>query len=64
MKERVSAKFAGPILSVALGMLSIFHVLMLSKVLPADFVWGGQIQGAQANPILLALCVLRLAVEK
>ena len=52
MKKLVSAKLAGNILLAALGVLFIFHILILLKVLPADIVWGGQIQGAQKNLVL------------
>lgn len=53
MKKLVSAKFSGNVLLIALGALFIFHILVLLKVLPANIVWGGQIQSGQANPILL-----------
>ncbi len=41
MKKLVSAKLAGNILLVALGLLLVFHILVLLKVLPANMIWGG-----------------------
>jgi hypothetical protein len=53
MKKIISAKLAGNILLAALGLLSIFHLLVLFKILPADIVWGGRIQGVPENLIPL-----------
>jgi len=53
MKKIISAKLAGNILLVALGIVFIFHILVLLRVLPADIVWGGQIRGMQTNLVTL-----------
>lgn len=58
MKKLVSAKLAGNILLAALGILSVFHILVLLRVIPADIVWGGMIQGSQANLIMLETIAL------
>jgi hypothetical protein len=58
MKKLISAKLAGNILLAALGLLFILHVLVLFQVIPADIVWGGQIQGVQANLITLETIAL------
>ena len=58
MKKLVSAKLAGNILLAALGVLSVFHILVLLRVIPADIVWGGMIQGSQANLIMLETIAL------
>lgn len=42
MKKLITAKLAGDILLASLGLLLIFHVLVLLKILPADRIWGGQ----------------------
>jgi hypothetical protein len=58
VKKLISAKFAGNLLLVALGLLSIFHILVLLKVIPADIVWGGQVQGVPSNLIRLETIAL------
>jgi len=45
MKKIISAKLAGDILLVAMGLFLVFHVLVLLKIAPANIIWGGQ-----ANP--------------
>jgi len=49
MKKLISAKLAGNILLFSLGLLFIFHILVLLKIIPAAIVWGGQIKGVPAN---------------
>ncbi|HEX5942476.1 MAG TPA: hypothetical protein VFY66_09365 [Anaerolineales bacterium] len=58
MKKRISAKLAGNILLVALGLLVIFHVLVLLRVVPAEIVWGGRIQGVPSNLVTLETIAL------
>ena len=58
MKNLISAKLAGNILLAALGLLFVFHILVLLRVLPPDIVWGGQIQGVEANLITLETIAL------
>ena len=58
MKKLISTKLAGNILLFSLGLLFIFHVLVLLKVIPADIVWGGQIQGVPANLLTLEIVAL------
>jgi hypothetical protein len=53
MKKRISAKLARNILFAALGLLAIFHVLVLLRVIPANIVWGGRIQGVPSNLVTL-----------
>jgi hypothetical protein len=53
MKKLISAKLAGNILLFSLGLLFLFHILVLLKVIPADIVWGGQIRGVPANLVTL-----------
>ena len=48
----------GNILLVALGLLFLFHILVLLRVIPADIVWGGRIQGVPANFIVLETIAL------
>lgn len=42
MKKLISAKLAGNILLFSLGLLLVFHILALLKIVPADIMWGGQ----------------------
>ena len=58
MKRLISARLAGNILLAALGLLFIFHVLVLFGVLPAEIVWGGMIQGGQTNLVTLETVAL------
>ena len=58
MKKLISAKLAGNILLAALGLLLIFHILVLLRVIPADIVWGGMMQGGQANLSMLETIAL------
>jgi hypothetical protein len=58
VKKLIHAKLAGNILFAALGLLSIFHILVLLKVIPADIVWGGEIQGVPSNLIRLETIAL------
>jgi hypothetical protein len=58
MKKLISAKLAGNILLFSLGLLFIFHVLVLLKIIPANIVWGGQIKGVPANLVTLETVAL------
>jgi len=58
MKKLISAKLAGNILLFSLGLLFLFHVLVLLKLIPATIVWGGQIKGVPANLVTLETVAL------
>ena len=60
MKKLITARLAGNILLAAMGLLLGFHVLVLFKVIPADIVWGGQINSSSTN--LIALEIIALSV--
>ena len=62
MKKLISAKLAGNILLFSLGLLFLFHILVLLKVIPAEIVWGGQIQGVPANLFPLEAVALVVTV--
>ena len=62
MKKLISAKLAGNILLAAFGLLIIFHILVLLKVIPAEIVWGGQIQGVPSNLLILESIALLLTL--
>jgi hypothetical protein len=42
MKKLISAKLAGNILLLSLGLLLVFHILVLFKIIPANIMWDGQ----------------------
>ena len=46
MNKLISAKWAGNLLLGALGLLAVFHSLVLLQVLPASIVWGGAIENS------------------
>ena len=58
MKKLISVKLAGNILLFSLGLLLIFHILVLLKIVPANIMWGGQ---ANADNIVM-LEIVALAV--
>lgn len=58
MKKIISARLAGNILLAASGLLFVFHILVLLRVLPADIVWGGRIQGVPENLLVLEIIAL------
>jgi hypothetical protein len=60
LKKLVSAKLAGNILLVSLGLLLVFHVLVLLNVVPPDMIWGG---GANSgNLIILEMAAITITL--
>jgi hypothetical protein len=62
MKKLISARLAGNILLVALGLLALFHILVLLGVIPADIVWGGMVRGVPSNLVTLETVALLLTL--
>ncbi|HET9589121.1 MAG TPA: hypothetical protein VFO91_10065 [Anaerolineales bacterium] len=60
MRKLISTRLAGNILLAAMGLLLLFHLLVLFGVIPADIVWGGMIDSESSN--LIALEIIALAV--
>ena len=58
MKKLMSAKLAGNLLLISLGLLVIFDILILLNVVPSNIVWGGQIKNAATNLLILELIAL------
>ena len=56
MKNFISAKLTGNILLASLGLLIVFHILVLLKMVPASILWGGQ--ATSANLITLEIIAL------
>ena len=53
MNKLISTRLAGNLLLGSLGLLAVFHILVLLRVLPADIVWGGAIQNSTKNLVPL-----------
>ena len=66
MNKLISTKLAGNLLLGSLGLLAVFHILVLLRVLPADIVWGGAIQNSTTSlfplEMISLLVTLLLAV--
>jgi len=58
MKKLISINLAGNLLLIALGLLIIFHILVLLHIVPADIVWGGQNKGSATNLLTLEIIAL------
>lgn len=58
MKKIISAQLAGTILLVFMFLLTIFHLLIIFNVIPADIFWGGQIKDTSTNVLLMELIAL------
>ena len=58
MNKLISTRLAGNLLLGSLGLLAVFHILVLLRVLPADIVWGGAIQTSTKNLIPLEMISL------
>jgi hypothetical protein len=60
MKKLGSAKLAGNILLFSLGLLLVFHILVLLKIVPANMMWGGQANAG--NIVMLEIIALAVTV--
>ena len=61
MKQVLSKKTATFILTVLLGLLLIFHLLVISGMFPADIVWGGQMKPGDSI-VLFELLALGMTI--
>jgi hypothetical protein len=62
MKKIISAKLASNLLLGSLGLLALFDILVLLKVIPAGIVWGGAIQDSAASLVALELIALMVTL--
>lgn len=66
MNKLISAKWAGNLLLGALGLLAVFHTLVLLQMIPAGIVWGGAIENSPESlfplEMISLLVTLLLAV--
>ena len=58
MKTLISARMAGNILLISLGLLTIFHILVLLNVVSPDIVWGGQAGNTEVSLLTLEIVAL------
>ena len=58
MRRILSAKLAAMILPISLGLLAIFHILVLLGIVPPNIVWGGQVGESPANLVVLEVVAL------
>lgn len=62
-QQMLSARLAANILLISLGLLALFHGLVMLGVLPPNIVWGGQAGESPADLLVLetiALVVIAL----
>lgn len=62
MKALTSARIAGNILLISLGLLTIFHILVLSNIISPDIVWGGQAGNTEVSLLTLEIVALLVTV--
>jgi hypothetical protein len=62
MSKFISTKLAGNLLLGSLGLLAVFHILVLLRVLPADIVWGGAMQDSSSSLFLLEMISLLITL--
>jgi len=60
VKKLITARLAGNILLASLGVLLVFHILVLFGILPADTIWGGQANAG--NLIVLEIAAIVITV--
>ena len=62
MKKIMSANLAGKILLGAFILMLVLHLLILLQVVPANIVWGGQINDDQSNLLQLEIIAITLTL--
>ena len=58
LRSRVTARFAANALLAAFAALAVFHVCVLSGVMPVDMVWGGRAANTGQGLIVLEVVAL------
>ena len=62
MRKLISARLAATVLLCALGLLTLFHILVLLRIVPADIVWGGRLDASSPAPTALETVALVVTV--
>jgi len=60
VKKLISTKLAGNILLFSLGLLLVFHVLVILEIIPASILWGGQ--ATSSNLIMLEIIAIAVTL--
>jgi len=60
VKKLISTKLAGNILLFSLGLLLVFHFLVILKLIPASIMWGGQ--ATSSNLIMLEVIAIAVTL--
>jgi hypothetical protein len=58
VRNLIGANVAGNILLISMGLLAIFHILVLLNLVPSDVVWGGQIGDSAISLLALEITAL------
>ena len=58
MKALINARLAGNILLISLGLLTIFHILVMLNVVSPEIVWGGQAGNTEVSLLTLEIVAL------
>ena len=70
MKKIINATLAGKILLVVLSLLMLLHILILSGLLPHDFIWGGRaidqstMQGLEVSALVITFLFIVITSQK
>lgn len=62
MTKIINTNLAGNILLSAFGLLLVLHVLIIAQVVPADFIWGGQIKADGSNLMQMEIIAITLTL--
>lgn len=57
MKKLVSARLSANILLVSLALLVVFHILVLSGIVPYQVVWGGRVNNGLSMLLAEAVAI-------
>ncbi|TNE65979.1 MAG: hypothetical protein EP344_02770 [Bacteroidetes bacterium] len=61
IRDFISARLAANILLFSLGLLLLFHILILLGILPGDIIWGGRAE-APSDKLVLELIALAITI--
>lgn len=62
MKKIISLQLAGKIRLGAFILMLILHILIVFQVIPANIIWGGQINEDQSNLIIIELVAISVTI--
>jgi len=62
VKRLITAETAGHFSLLILAMLAIFHLLVMSKIIPSDIVWGGHAAESGTSLVVMESIALVLTL--